>query len=241
MRRRDDGLRRRTGTGPVTLAGDTAATEVITATATRFTEPDVSLAGSTSEFSECLADLSITKTDDPDPVAVGGPLTYTTRLVNDGPAPATERPRTDTLPVGVIGDVDHAEPRNLFPVRSDRRPACSIDRRSRRHGSYHDRAQPWHDGATDHEHGTVSSDLRDPDQSRQQRLGDDAGRFGRARSSSRSRRCRPGAPRASPSRPATARLLAERRTVEHERGALAAGSYSVGEGRRVGLGCECEL
>jgi hypothetical protein len=44
--------------GNVTLTGETSSTEVITATATRFTEPGVSLAGSTSEFSECLAGVA---------------------------------------------------------------------------------------------------------------------------------------------------------------------------------------
>jgi hypothetical protein len=43
--------------GNVTLSGATGPTEVITATATRFTGPDGSLAGSTSEFSECLETL----------------------------------------------------------------------------------------------------------------------------------------------------------------------------------------
>jgi uncharacterized repeat protein (TIGR01451 family) len=87
--------------GAVTLAGETSPTEVITATATQFTEPSVPLVGSTSEFSECLADLSITKPDDPDPVAIGAPLTYTIDVVNAGPAPATDVRATDTLPSGV--------------------------------------------------------------------------------------------------------------------------------------------
>jgi CSLREA domain-containing protein len=43
--------------GNVALTGETSSTEVITATATRFTEPSASLAGSTSEFSECLAGM----------------------------------------------------------------------------------------------------------------------------------------------------------------------------------------
>jgi uncharacterized repeat protein (TIGR01451 family) len=85
----------------VTLAGETTPTEVITATATRFTEPGQTLAGSTSEFSECLADLAITKKDEPDPVAAGGSLTYTIDLTNDGPAPATSVRVTDTLPSSV--------------------------------------------------------------------------------------------------------------------------------------------
>ena len=92
--------------GSVTLSGDTDVDEVMTATATRFVEPGESLAGSTSEFSECLADLSITKTDEPDPVAVGGTLTYTLDVVNAGPAPATAVRVVDTLPLGVtVGSI----------------------------------------------------------------------------------------------------------------------------------------
>jgi uncharacterized repeat protein (TIGR01451 family)/CSLREA domain-containing protein len=87
--------------GEVALSGETLATELITATATRFTEPAPSLVGSTSEFSECLADLSITKIDEPDPVAIGQPLTYSIDVVNHGPAPATAVRVTDTLPSGV--------------------------------------------------------------------------------------------------------------------------------------------
>ena len=87
--------------GAVSLAGATAPTEVITSTATRFTERGVSLAGSTSEFSECLANLSIAKTDEPDPVGAGQPLTYTIDVANAGPAPANEVRVTDTLPSGV--------------------------------------------------------------------------------------------------------------------------------------------
>ena len=88
--------------GAVVLGGATGATEVITATATRFVEPGTSLAGSTSEFSECLADLSITKSDEPDPVAAGQPLTYTIDVANAGPAPAASARVTDTLPAGVV-------------------------------------------------------------------------------------------------------------------------------------------
>ncbi|MBI1760163.1 MAG: DUF11 domain-containing protein [Acidobacteria bacterium] len=47
------------------------------------------------------ADLSITKTDAPDPVLVGGNLTYTIRVTNNGPSPATGVTVADTLPAGV--------------------------------------------------------------------------------------------------------------------------------------------
>jgi uncharacterized repeat protein (TIGR01451 family) len=88
--------------GTVALPVDTAPSELITATATQFSEPGVSLAGSTSELSECLADLSIRKLDNPDPVGPGGTLTYTLEIENGGPAPSTDVRLTDTLaPSGV--------------------------------------------------------------------------------------------------------------------------------------------
>jgi uncharacterized repeat protein (TIGR01451 family) len=47
------------------------------------------------------ADLVVTKTDSPDPVAVGSTLTYTVNVTNNGPADATGVTLTDTLPAGV--------------------------------------------------------------------------------------------------------------------------------------------
>ena len=47
------------------------------------------------------ADLSLTKTDSPDPVGVGEDLTYTLTLTNDGPSNAQNVVVTDTLPAGV--------------------------------------------------------------------------------------------------------------------------------------------
>jgi uncharacterized repeat protein (TIGR01451 family) len=47
------------------------------------------------------ADLSLTKSDSPDPVATGAVLTYTIRIHNAGPDPATNTVVTDSLPGGV--------------------------------------------------------------------------------------------------------------------------------------------
>jgi uncharacterized repeat protein (TIGR01451 family) len=47
------------------------------------------------------ADLSVTKTDSPDPVTVGKPLTYTVTVTNNGPNDATAVTMSDTLPSGV--------------------------------------------------------------------------------------------------------------------------------------------
>jgi uncharacterized repeat protein (TIGR01451 family) len=47
------------------------------------------------------ADLSLTKTDSPDPVSIGAPLTYSIQVANFGPDDATNVVVTDNLPRGV--------------------------------------------------------------------------------------------------------------------------------------------
>lgn len=52
--------------------------------------------------SEPQIDLTITKSDSPDPVRVGEELTYTVTVVNNGPAAATDAELTDTLPLEAV-------------------------------------------------------------------------------------------------------------------------------------------
>jgi uncharacterized repeat protein (TIGR01451 family)/CSLREA domain-containing protein len=84
-----------------TFASDLPAEgDAITATAT---DAD----GNTSEFSACAtvageADLSLTKTDDPDPVAAGENLTYGITVSNAGPVDATNVIVTDVLSEDVV-------------------------------------------------------------------------------------------------------------------------------------------
>jgi uncharacterized repeat protein (TIGR01451 family) len=72
-----------------------------TAVATGFT---VAPTGPTAQIAVTAAggsDLAMTKADAPDPVAVGGSLTYTLTVTNNGPDPSTDSTVTDALPPGV--------------------------------------------------------------------------------------------------------------------------------------------
>src|SRR3989475_265282 len=78
------------------------------------------------------ADLSITKTDNPDPVNAGATLTYTVTVTNSGPSTAANVQVTDNLPAGVTfqsasgtgwtcmqaGGVGHSNPGNVAPWRA---------------------------------------------------------------------------------------------------------------------------
>ncbi len=81
-----------------TSSGTVSSSAKITATATN-------AHGSTSEFSctagDCIADVGVEITDDPDPVAAGTVLNYTLNLTNAGPATATNVIVKDTLPTSV--------------------------------------------------------------------------------------------------------------------------------------------
>jgi uncharacterized repeat protein (TIGR01451 family) len=72
-----------------------------TAAATGFT---VAPTGPTAQITVTAgggSDLAITKADAPDPVQVGGSLTYTLTVTNNGPDLSTDSTVTDTLPPGV--------------------------------------------------------------------------------------------------------------------------------------------
>jgi uncharacterized repeat protein (TIGR01451 family) len=50
---------------------------------------------------QASADLAIDKTDSPDPATVGGQITYTLAVTNNGPSDASSVNATDTLPAGL--------------------------------------------------------------------------------------------------------------------------------------------
>ena len=60
--------------------------------------PGNDTANTSTEVKVPEADLAVTMTDDPDPVVVGGNVTYTVTVTNIGPSTATNVELTDTLP-----------------------------------------------------------------------------------------------------------------------------------------------
>ncbi len=67
-------------------------------------------------------DLSLTKTDTPDPVAAGGSLTYTLTVTNHGPVEARSVTVTDPLPPGV----DFGSATGCTYTSSDRTVHCTL-------------------------------------------------------------------------------------------------------------------
>ena len=68
-------------------------------------EPDTDVSNNTATQPTTVlpaADLAITVSDFPDPLKIGGALTYTLVVVNNGPSPATTVLLTDTLPSNMI-------------------------------------------------------------------------------------------------------------------------------------------
>jgi uncharacterized repeat protein (TIGR01451 family) len=95
------------------------------------------------------ADLRIAKSDGPDPVRVGGALTYTIDVVNLGPSPATGVTVTDNLPRGV-DLISASGPAGNCPAQGGK-VTCAIGwlnpvwrqlRRRRAHGDGDDRRHP---------------------------------------------------------------------------------------------------
>jgi uncharacterized repeat protein (TIGR01451 family) len=88
---------------PAVDAGNLATCQTTSAPSDQRGEPRIAGASCDAGAYELqlLADLSITKSDDPDPVLAGDPLTYTLTVTNNGPHTALDVTATDTLPAGV--------------------------------------------------------------------------------------------------------------------------------------------
>ena len=95
------------------VATSTQITIVVTPTATGIISNFVSVTGNETDpnpannratettFIGVVADLSVAKSDSPDPATIGSNLTYTVTVTNNGPAISTGVMLTDTLPPGV--------------------------------------------------------------------------------------------------------------------------------------------
>jgi len=103
--------------GDITASGSTSVIITVTTTAPGTLTNNASVTSDTVDPNEANnsasedttvnaapvpeADLSITKSDSPDPVSVGAILTYTLQVANSGPDATTAVTVTDELPVGV--------------------------------------------------------------------------------------------------------------------------------------------
>jgi uncharacterized repeat protein (TIGR01451 family) len=80
------------------IGGTVVNTAQITSDATDTNNTNNSSSVSVGVVAAGSADLKITKTDSPDPVAIGNDITYTIVLTNNGPASASNPQFTDVLP-----------------------------------------------------------------------------------------------------------------------------------------------
>lgn len=99
--------------GDVTGGGSASITIIVTAATSGLASNTAEVSSTAPEFDETNntataitailpnADLSVTQVDDPDPVWVGSPLSYTITVHNGGPSLAANVRLTDTLPSGV--------------------------------------------------------------------------------------------------------------------------------------------
>ena len=107
------------------------------------------------------ADLSLTKSDSPDPVLEGEPLTYSLTVANAGPQSATNVQLTDTLPAGVT--FDSATPSQGTCTESSGTVTCDLGTLADEGTASIDiQVTPLGPGDLTNE-ATVSSELADPD------------------------------------------------------------------------------
>ncbi len=85
----------------VTLHGDSVVTVMASELVVCIRDTGVGFLLAPEELSLAIADLSITKTDSPDPVTVGQNLTYNLAVTNNDPSAGSGVMVTDTLPTGV--------------------------------------------------------------------------------------------------------------------------------------------
>ncbi|MGV6852907.1 MAG: IPTL-CTERM sorting domain-containing protein [bacterium] len=108
----------------LTVSVDSSTTGSITHSASVTSDadhPDISNNTSTATTINSKADLSITKSDDIDPIVAGNTLTYTISVSNNGPSDAQSVSVTDNLPTGVTLASTHGCSEDPNGV-----PSCSL-------------------------------------------------------------------------------------------------------------------
>jgi len=98
----------------VTANIDPAATGTLNNTATVTSEINTSPSDNSDndlDNLEPVADLEISKSDNPDPVIAGTQLTYTIKINNNGPSDAQNVVVTDIIPSGVVYDANKSDAR----------------------------------------------------------------------------------------------------------------------------------